>query len=124
MATYMLPQLEDDEILGPVADQLVVPTGGANEVPAGVDALRGGAEEEQEAPVDVANLINLVTRRDKRVKVPGTNTVITKGDVKVALKEAIVTGVKDKRRDERDADKLAAPDCSRQGRDQGADEGA
>jgi hypothetical protein len=38
--------------------------------------------------------------------------VLERDDVKDAIKTAVITGIKEKRRDERDADKLAAPiDC-------------
>ena len=59
--------------------------------------------------VDLRGLINVVTRRDKRVDVSGTPLVIEREDVKEALKAAIITGVKEKKRDEKDADKLETP---------------
>ena len=52
------------------------------------------------AQVNVRNMINIVTRRDKRVEVPGTKIVLGRDDVKDAVKAAIVTGIKEKRRDE------------------------
>jgi hypothetical protein len=110
MSDYMLPQLEEDEVVGEVAEQLAVPEGnGTTEVPAGAEALlvKGGGDEP--AAVDVKRLINVVTRRDKRVEVDGTPVVLERDEVKEAIKAAVITGIKEKKRDERDADKLAAP---------------
>jgi hypothetical protein len=110
MSDYMLPQLEEDEVVGEVAERLAVPEGnGTTEVPAGAEALlvKGGGDEP--APVDVKRLINVVTRSDKRVEVDGTPVVLERDEVKEAIKAAVITGIKEKKRDERDADKLAAP---------------
>lgn len=110
MSDYMLPQLEEDEIVGDVADRLAAPTGdGDGAVPSGADALLVKGEEASLAPVDVKRLINIVTRRDKRVEIEGTPLVLERDDVKEAVKAAVITGIKEKKRDESDADKLAAP---------------
>jgi hypothetical protein len=108
MVSYMLPQLEEHEIVGQVADQLVAPSEKTEE-PAGVAALRTNGDSGDDPKIDLSKLINLVTRRDKRVEVPGSNLVLQKDHVKEALAEAIVSGIKAKARDTRDADKLAAP---------------
>jgi hypothetical protein len=110
MSDYMLPQLEEDEVVGEVADRLAAPEGnGMTEVPAGAEALLVKTGENEPAPVDVKRLINVVTNRDKRVEVDGTPLVLERDDVKEAIKAAVITGIKEKKRDERDADKLAAP---------------
>jgi hypothetical protein len=110
MADYMLPQLEEDEVVGEVADRLVAPDdNGTAAVPAGADTLLVKRDDEEPAPVDVKHLINVVTRRDKRVEVEGTPLVLERDDVKDAVKAAVITGIKEKKREERDADKLAAP---------------
>jgi hypothetical protein len=110
MADYMLPQLEEDEVVGEIADRLVAPDGnGTASVPAGADTLLVKRDDEEPAPVDVKHLINVVTRRDKRVEVEGTPLVVERDDVKEAVKAAVITGIKEKKREERDADKLAAP---------------
>jgi hypothetical protein len=112
MGRYMLPHLEEDEVVGKVAEKLVASDDGAGgETPAGVEALRVDDDDEDVGAVDVSKLINLVTRRDKDVKLAQGNVVIThpQEDVKGALKDAILGGIGDKRRDELDADKLAAP---------------
>ncbi len=110
MSDYMLPQLEEDEVVGEVAEQLAAPQGnGTTEVPAGAEALLVKSGDDEPVPVDVKRLINVVTRRDKRVQVDGTPVVLERDEVKEAIKAAVITGIKEKKRDERDADKLAAP---------------
>jgi hypothetical protein len=110
MSDYMLPQLEEDEVVGEVAEQLAGPQGnGTTNVPAGAEALLVKSGDDEPVPVDVKRLINVVTRRDKRVEVDGTQVVLERDEVKEAIKAAVITGIKEKKRDERDADKLAAP---------------
>jgi hypothetical protein len=53
--------------------------------------------------------VNILTRRDKRVTVGGTAVTVDQDDVGQALKAAIISGIKEKKRDERDANKLEAP---------------
>lgn len=108
MATYMLPQLEEHEIVGQVADQLVAPKAGGGK-PAGVSALRPQEDDDEDPQVDLGGLIGLITRRDKRIDIPGSKIVLGKDDVRDALNEAILGGIKTKARDVKDADKLAAP---------------
>ena len=111
MADYMLPQLEEDEGVGRFARAIANP--GDRESakrPPGVEALVGADGNGDDQPkVDVRHLVNVVTARDKQVKVPGTNFVVDREDVKDALKAAVAAGIKDKRRDKRDEDQLAAP---------------
>jgi hypothetical protein len=109
MADYMLPQLEEDEIVGEFADRLAAPhSNGGAQVPTGAEVLLV-KDEREPAPVDLKRLINIVTRRDKRVEVSGTPVVLERDEVREAVKAAVITGIKAKRNDERDADKLAAP---------------
>jgi hypothetical protein len=112
MSSYMLPSLEDDELVGPVADALVATPGTASppSQPAGVELLDGWQHADGEPPiVDTARLIDVVTAADKRVEVPGTNFVLDQDEVKDAVKAAITVGIKDKKRVQRDEDQLAAP---------------
>ncbi len=110
MSDYMLPQLEEDEVVGDVADRLVAPeTSSATSSPRGAGDLLVKDAVAEPPTVDVKRLINLVTRRDKRVDVDGTPIVLERDDVKEAVKAAVITGIKEKKRDERDADKLEAP---------------
>ena len=113
MNDYMLPNLEEDEAIGNLADALAAPAAPEGDAPpAGVRELAGDPDpdgDDAPAQVDVRNMINLVTRRDKRVEVPGTKIVLGREDVKDAVKAALVTGIKEKRRDESAEDKLAAP---------------
>jgi len=108
MADYMVPQLEEDEVLGGVAGGLASIAPSDDVDPAGVDALLTGDGTDAGA-VNVRGLIDVVTRRDKRVRIAGTPIVLEQDDVKDAVKAAIITGIKEKRRDENEADKLQAP---------------
>lgn len=109
MAGYMLPQLEEDEEIGDYASKLAAPTGNGPAPTGAGSALLTSAEDEDPKPIDVKQLIDIVTRRDKRVEVPGTPVTIERDDVKQAIKGAIITGIKEKRRNDREADKLEAP---------------
>jgi hypothetical protein len=75
MNDYMLPNLEEDEAIGNLADALAAPAAPEGDAPpAGVRELAGDPDpdgDDTPAQVDVRNMINLVTRRDKRVEVPG-----------------------------------------------------
>jgi hypothetical protein len=112
MSNYMLPQLEEDEAVGALARAITAPTDGhgAATRPAGVDALVGSEDDRADtSAVDVRRLVNVVTSRDKRVEVPGTNVFLDREDLRDALKAAVAAGIKDKRREKRDEDQLAAP---------------
>jgi hypothetical protein len=109
MAGYMLPQLEEDEEIGDYAAKLAAPTeNGSTSTDAGSKLLTVTADDDQRS-IDVKQLIDIVTRRDKRVEVPGTPVTIERDDVKQAIKGAIITGIKEKRRTDREADKIEAP---------------
>ncbi len=112
MDAYMLPALEEEEQIGPVADALVeTPNGRAGDTPpAGVELLDGHDSHEGEQPtVDTAHLLDLVTRADKRIEIAGTHFVVDQDDLKAALNTAIKAGIKDKKRVEKDENELAAP---------------
>lgn len=108
MAGYMLPQLEEDEEIGEYASKLAAPTGSGS-APAGAGSALLTSTDDDPKSIDVKQLIDIVTRRDKRVEVPGTPLTIERDDVKQAIKGAIITGIKEKRRNDREADKLEAP---------------
>lgn len=105
---YMLPQLDEDELIGEFAARLVSASTENVERPPGVDALLT-SNEPDDATVDMRGLINVITQRDKRVTIEETPITLKRDDVKDAVRAAIITGVKDKRRDESEADKLQAP---------------
>ena len=110
MNDYMLPNLEEDEAIGEFAGALVQPAPQSHDKPPGIRELGGDPDHDDErSHVDLRNLINVVTRRDKRVDVPGTKIVLGRDDFTDALKSAVVTGIKEKRRDATAEDKLAAP---------------
>ncbi|MHB2001655.1 MAG: hypothetical protein ACYCSI_15950 [Solirubrobacteraceae bacterium] len=108
MSDYMLPQLEEDDgIVGQFATQLVTAPAEPASRPAGVSALM--TDDDADAPVvNTARLINIVTSRDKTVPVPATNFTLERDDVKDAIKTAVAAGIKDKRRERKDEDQLAA----------------
>jgi hypothetical protein len=110
MHEYMLPQLEEDEVIGAVAGRLSAPDGkGLASAPAGADSLFT-EEDEEPHPVDIKRLIDVVTRRDNRVEIPGTPAIVLSRDnVREAIKEAVIAGIKEKRRDEKESDNLEAP---------------
>lgn len=110
MAGYMLPQLEEDEVIGDFASQLAAPTGGGSGPTGAGSVLLTTTDKSGDAGHrDMKQLIDIVTRRDKRVEVPGTPLTLERDDVKQAIKGAIITGIKEKRRVDREADKLEAP---------------
>lgn len=105
---YMLPQLEEDEMVGPHAAKLAsLPSQEASK-PAGVGALLTG-DGDGSTEVNVRGLIDIVTQRDHKVPIPGTSLVLERDDVKDALKTAIINGVSEKRRDDSASDRLQAP---------------
>lgn len=106
---YMVPQLEEDEILGPFAAHLATIPADDRLAPSGVNALVTEQLDADGSKVNVRGLIDVVTQRDKRVEVPGTRVVLERDDVKEAIKSAIITGIKEKKRDESESDKLQAP---------------
>ena len=110
MSGYMLNQLEDDEEIGVVADLLVA---GASDPPTvarpeGVDVLAPDSSEGEQS-VDLKRLVNILTQSDKRVSLEGTSVTLEREDVAEAVKAAIIGGIKEKKHDERYADKLEAP---------------
>ena len=120
---YVLPTLEEDEEIGKFAPALVAGNAdGSPSSPKGVDALMGGGasdgdgdagDGDGDAPeANVKRLLDIVTQRDKRVEVEGTNIVLDRDQIKESLGSAFATGIKDKRREEADADKLEAPSAS------------
>ncbi len=114
MNSYMLSALEEDELVGSVADALVSPPDGrpSAERPPGVDLLAGSDDGDEAPRVDAAHLVDLVTARDKRVTVPGTRVVVDQDDLKDSLKAAVTVGIKDKKRVQKDEDSLSAPSAA------------
>lgn len=110
ISDYMVPQLEEDEIAGAFTASIVKgsPTpGGA--MPRGVDALLTADDEEPGQSLHLGNLIDVVTQKDRRVKIEGSRIRLQRDDVKDAVRSAVITGVKEKRRDENEAKKLRTP---------------
>ena len=115
MDAYMLPALEEDELVGPVANALVSSPDDPSsaERPPGVEKLVGGTDDEPEPPpLDAAHLVGVITARDKRVKVPGSRVVVDKDDLRDSLKAAVTVGIKDKKRVQKDDDQLSAPSAA------------
>lgn len=114
MSSYMLPSLEEDELVGPVADALAARTDAAEPFsqPSGVELLDARELDDELPDVDTARLIDIVTAADKRVEVPGTKFILDQDEVKDAVKAAITVGIKDKKRVQKDEDQLAAPSAA------------
>ena len=109
MADYMFPQLEEDELVGEFAAKLATHAPADSAGATAADTLVVGDDVGDENEVDIKGLIEIVTRRDKRVEVPGTKFTLNRDDVGDSVKAAIITGIKEKKRDSRDADQLEAP---------------
>lgn len=106
---YMLPQLEEDEMIGAHAAKLAaLPTDDVMR-PTGVGALLTGDGGGEPSEVNVRGLIDIVTQGDHKVPIPGTNLVLERDDVKDAVKTAIISGVTEKKRDDSASDRLQAP---------------
>jgi hypothetical protein len=105
----MLPQLEEDELIGAHAARLVAAPTEKVANPIGVGALLTGGAEGEFTEVNVRGLIDIVTQRDHKVPIPGTNVSLERDDVKDAVKTAIINGVAEKRRDDSASDRLQAP---------------
>jgi hypothetical protein len=102
--------LEEDEVIGPVADQLLSGDEGSvsSSVPSGVSALSGKDVPAEDA-INVKVLLDIVTQKDKRVEIPNTQILADREDVKQAVKASIINGIKEKRHDDTAADKLETP---------------
>jgi len=111
MASYMLPQLEEDEMVGPLALQLTTEPSSNAPTPKGAKALLGDRENESgdEVRVDVKRLIDFVTGSENTVVVPNSVFRFPKEVVVDAVKSAISSGLVEKGRDVRDENKLDAP---------------
>jgi len=120
---YLMPQLDDDyddDDLGVTAAVANLgrkgdgaATGnGSGQSPAGVDVLHTGGDAEP-PEVDISKLINVVTAKDKTIAVegpmPGSTMRIDQTDVHQRLKAGIITAAKQKKLDDKEADKRHAP---------------
>ena len=103
---YMVPQLEDDELIGPWTEHLISPS--ARTDPAGLDLLAPG-DEDGDDRADVVSLIDILTAHDRRVDVPGTSIVLDRNDVADAVNSAIRSGIAEKQRERRSENQLEAP---------------
>jgi hypothetical protein len=107
MGTYMYPQLEEDEEIGSFAEELV--KGGNGENAGSVGILDLPEEDGEEGEIDLRRLIDVVVGDGNRVRLPGTKLNIERAQAKEAIAHAVKTGIKEKRRDARDENKLEAP---------------
>ncbi len=109
VATYMLPSLEDDEAIGQYAVQLAATDVTTATAPKGAKYLLGGSAVADPSAPNMVSLINAVSGRDHNVRVPGSNFVLEQKDVVSAVRDAYVTGIKYKKRDERESNRIEAP---------------
>ncbi len=93
--TYMLPSLEEDELIGQHAAHIAEAPDVTPSAPKGASALLGGAADgaDNETP-NVVSLINAVAGDNHNVKIPGSNFVLEKKDVTEAIKSAYVSGIR------------------------------
>ncbi|MDQ2984383.1 MAG: hypothetical protein M3R70_10760 [Actinomycetota bacterium] len=107
---FMLPTLEEDEEIGNLAPAIVSNSDTQRgEEAEEIHPLLGGDEQNTNNDASVKRLLNIVTQKDNRVEIPGTKIVLNRDEVKESFRTAVVTGIKDKRREETEADKLEAP---------------
>jgi len=109
MTEYFAPQFEEDEAVGPfAADLMATHTATKQSSPKGLDLLRVGEDAGPDL-INIRGLINIVTQKERRIKVPGTTFVLERDAVREAIGTAMVTGIKEKRQDESAEDRLHAP---------------
>lgn len=108
MDTYMYPQLEDDEEVGAFAGELAKGSDGGGTADANVLGLPSD-EDHDDDEVNLKRLINVVIGDTSRVRLPGSNLNVERAMAKEAIAEAVKSGIKEKRRDARDENKLEAP---------------
>ena len=94
---------------GNQAVQLAVSDAATAAPPKGAKYLLGGNAGVDPGAPNVVSLINAVSGRDHNIKVPGTNFVLEQKDVISVVRDAYVTGIKYKKRDERESNRLEAP---------------
>ncbi|MFN8215217.1 MAG: hypothetical protein U0R71_01355 [Solirubrobacterales bacterium] len=107
MDTYMYPQLEEDEELGSFAEDLA--KGGEGKATGGDGVLDLPDEDGEDCEIDLKRLIDVVVGDGNRVRLPGSRLNVERAQAKEAIAQAVKTGIKEKRRDARDEDKLEAP---------------
>ncbi|MGD9735918.1 MAG: hypothetical protein AB7V58_09965 [Solirubrobacterales bacterium] len=109
MDDYMFPQLEDDEGIGRFAENLSFERPNSVDGSSGGDILGLPGSNDDQQDVDLKKLIDAVTGPGKRIDIPGTDFSIERDSVRDGVKAAILTGIKEKKRDRRDENKLDAP---------------
>lgn len=107
MDTYMYPQLEEDDELGSFAEDLAKGVDGKATGGGGVLDLPD--EDGDEGEIDLKRLIDVVVGDGNRVRLPGSSLNVERAQAKEAIAQAVKTGIKEKRRDARDENKLEAP---------------
>ena len=113
MADYMSPHLEEDEIVGKFADNLIAPEQQetTKATPAGASKLFKGAKPKEPTGPNLRGLINLVTQKAKDIPLvaEGKKITLSKESVKEALKSAVIVGINEKKVADKVEDKLSAP---------------
>lgn len=107
MDTYMYPQLQEDEELGAFADEIAKGEDGNT----AANNVLGLPEEddEEEGEINLKRLIDVVVGDGNRVRLPGSKVSIEREQAREAIAQAVKSGIKEKRRDARDENKLEAP---------------
>jgi hypothetical protein len=108
--SYVIPTLEEDQEYGIHAAKLAEPKVSPENVPKGAKALGGGATSaDGDGEPNILGLIDAISGKDNKVNIPGTAVHLEKREVKEAVSFAFATAIKDKKRDEREANRLEAP---------------
>ena len=110
---YMVPHLEEDEIVGSFADVLTAPALEAPKqgTPAGVGKLMKGTKSVESPSPNIRQLINIVNQKEKEIPIvtEGKKVSLSTDSVKEALKNSLIVGINEKKVTERVEDKLSAP---------------
>ena len=112
VADYLVPHLEEDEVVGTFADVL---SGPAKEpkpsTPAGVGSLMKTGKAVETPGPNIRQLINLVNQKTKEIPivVDGKKVSLSTENVKEALKSSLIVGISEKKATEKVEDKLSAP---------------
>lgn len=106
MDDYMYPQLREDEELGAFAEDLAKSQDAET---AGTNVLGLPEDDEEEDEINLKRLIDVVVGDGNRVRPPGSKVNLERAQAKEAIAQAVKAGIKEKRRDARDENKLEAP---------------
>jgi hypothetical protein len=113
VADYLVPHLEEDEIVGTFADALAAPAREEPKAgtPAGVSKLIKPGKASGAPGPNIRQLINIVNDKSKDIPIvsDGKKISLKTENVREALKNSLIVGINEKKVAERVEDKLSAP---------------